>query len=148
MKILPLRSVEDAGWLQMRLKLWPDADASEHLDEMASFLAEPGKFAQFVIRDSGGVVLGFVEASIRSDYVNGTESSPVAFIEGLYVVPQARRRGLGRALVEAIEKWATSLGCRELASDAPIRNRTSRAVHRSLGFAETERVVYFNKRLK
>ena len=148
MDTLPLTSADDKDWLQMRRALWPDASAREHKAEMASFLSAPDRFAQFIARAEEGEALGFVEASIRTDYVNGTEHSPVAFLEGLYVRPEARRRGVARALVKAVHVWAKAIGCRELASDASTRNRTSHAVHRSLGFAETERVVYFNKRLR
>ena len=49
-----------------------------------------------------GSVLGLVEASKRVDYVNGTRSSPVAFLEGLYVVPNVRRHGVARTLVESV----------------------------------------------
>ena len=95
-----------------------------------------------------GSVLGFVEASKRVDYVNGTSSSPVAFLEGLYVVPRARCRGVARTLVESVVQWALDEGCTELASDALIDNCTARTVHRSLGFEETERVVYFRRALR
>lgn len=131
----------------MRSALWPDATRREHKMEMASFLDAPDKFTQFIARAASGEALGFVEASIRSDYVNGTEHSPVAFLEGIYVKQTARRQGVGRALVAAVEGWAREAGCRELASDASTRNRASHSVHKRLGFAETERVVYFNKRL-
>ena len=82
-----------------------------------------------------------------SDYVNGTLSSPVAFLEGLYVVPEARQKGVARALVTAVERWALKLGCREFASDASIENLLSQTVHRALGFRETERVVFFRRPL-
>ena len=95
-----------------------------------------------------GSVLGFVEASKRADYVNGTSSSPVAFLEGLYVVPRARCRGVARTLVESVVRWALDQGCTELASDALIDNLTAHTVHRSLGFEETERVVYFRRALR
>lgn len=147
MKPFPLLSADDPDWLGLRLALWPDASPSEHLEEMAGFLAEPERFAQFIARDEQGKASGFVEASIRHDYVNGTETSPVAFLEGLYVRPSARRQGVARRLVQAVEQWARSRGCSELASDTSFRNRTSRAVHERLGFVETERVVYFNRRL-
>lgn len=148
METFALTSPEDRDWLQMRVALWPDTSRREHKQEMASFLAEPGRFCQFVCKTNEGQALGFVEASIRTDYVNGTNHTPVAFLEGLYVKPSARRRGAAKLLVKAVEAWAKALGCREMASDASTRNRTSHAVHRSLGFHETERVVYFNKRVR
>lgn len=92
--------------------------------------------------------IGLAEASLRSDYVNGTESSPVAFLEGLYVVPQARRKGVAASLVAAVCGWARGAGCRELASDAALENAISQVVHRALGFEETERVVFFRRVLE
>jgi aminoglycoside 6'-N-acetyltransferase I len=112
---------------------------------MSSFLSSPLRYTQFVAYSSSGEALGFVEASLRSDYVNGTESSPVAFLEGIYVVPQARREGVASALVAAVTAWAREGGCRELASDALLENQASHAVHRALGFEETERVVFFRR---
>ncbi|MEC5398721.1 aminoglycoside 6'-N-acetyltransferase [Uliginosibacterium sp. H1] len=92
--------------------------------------------------------LGLVEAALRHDYVNGTDSSPVVFLEGLYVTPEARRQGVAVELVAAVEEWARKRGCHELASDAALDNLTSHATHHALGFAETERVVvFFRKRL-
>lgn len=96
MNILPLTSPEDPDWLQLRLALWPDIQPEEHAEEMASFLAEPDKFAQFIAKDDEGKAWGFVEAALRTDYVNGTDSSPVAFLEGLYVKAPARKKGVAR----------------------------------------------------
>ena len=96
----------------------------------------------------GAALTGFAEASVRRDYVNGCATSPVAFVEGLYVVPQQRRLGVARALVAAIEDWALARGLSELASDALLESRPSHAMHEALGLRETERVVYFRKALR
>ena len=112
---------------------------------MADALAR-GHFVRVAV-DASGIAAGFVEASKRNDYVNGTSSSPVAFLEGLYVEPAARRKGVARSLVESVVAWAAAEGCRELASDSPLDNVAAHAVHRALGFAETERVVYFLRTL-
>jgi len=114
---------------------------------MASFLLEPTRFVQFIVRDSRGRGVGLAEASIRTDYVNGTSSSPVAYLEGLYVAPDARGRGVARSLVLAVSEWALATGCTELASDTQPENRVSQAVHTQLGFVETERAVFFSKSL-
>jgi aminoglycoside 6'-N-acetyltransferase I len=79
--------------------------------------------------------LGFIEGSIRSDYVNGTESSPVGFVEGVYVSPASRRKGVARQLYDAIGDWARARGCRELASDALVDNELSQRAHRALDSA-------------
>lgn len=143
--IAACRSVECPGWLALRLALWPDSSAEEHLAEMAACLAEPHRFAQFIAYNETSKPVGLAEAALRSDYVNGTSSSPVAFLEGIFVPPEERRRGVARALVRAVETWARDRGCTEFASDASIDNLQSHQLHASLGFVETERVVYFKK---
>ena len=140
-------SIQHAGWLELRRALWPECSDDEHREEMAEFLAEPEHFAQYIAFDEDQRPVGFVEASIRTDYVNGTETSPVGFLEGIYVSPEFRRRGFGRELVAEVERWAIAHGCRELSSDADLENLLSHDVHRALGFDETERVVYFRKEL-
>jgi aminoglycoside 6'-N-acetyltransferase I len=140
-------SLDQPGWLDLRLALWTDATADEHRGYMAISLAQPERFLQLMMYDEKRQPVGFIEGSIRGDYVNGTESSPVGFVEGVFVVPGWRRRGIARQLYAAIGDWARARGCRELASDALLENAASQRAHRALGFRETERVVYFTKEL-
>lgn len=84
---------------------------------------------------------------MRVDYVNGCSTSPVGFLEGIYVWPEYRRRGAARLLCREVEAWAREHGCRELASDTQTDNFPSRQMHEALGFAESERVVCYHKRL-
>ena len=142
------KSIDQAGWLALREQLWPDCPRERHRSQMAALLASPDRFAQFVEYDASNNPLGFVEVALRSDYVNGTTTSPVAFLEGIYVAPAARRQGVARKLFAEAQRWAVGAGCTELASDALIENAESHAMHRSLGFEETERVVFFRKPLR
>ena len=112
---------------------------------MRTLCAQPERYAQFLACSADQEPQGFIEIALRSDYVNGTDSSPVAFLEGLYVAPACRRQGIAALLVEQAQEWAREQGCSELASDAALDNTASHALHTSLGFAETERVVYFRK---
>ena len=100
-------SVKQAGWLPLRRLLWPDESEAGHLAEMTAFIDQPARYAQFMAYDESRRPVGFVEASIRSDHVNGTETSPVAFLEGIYVLPDHRRRGFARALLAAHVDLAT-----------------------------------------
>ena len=140
-------SLAQTGWLELRRALWDDATAEEHRGYMAIALAQPERFLQLMVYDEKRTPVGFIEGSIRNDYVNGTESSPVGFVEGVYVIPSMRRKGVARMLFEAIGDWARARGCQELASDALLENEASQRAHRALGFRETERVVYFAKPL-
>ena len=137
-------SCEQPGWLELRDALWPQ-ERDVQLAEMAAIAAQPQRFAAFVAYAQGGELQGFAEAAIRTGYVNGAHSSPVGFLEGLYVVPHGRRNGVARLLVAEVTRWAAECGCSELASDAALANTASQALHRALGFEETERVVYFRK---
>lgn len=134
-------------WLALRLALWPDTPVDDARAEIAALCADPANHFNALARAPSGEAIGLVEAALRHDYVNGTDSSPVAFAEGLYVVPAWRRRGVARALFAAVLAWARSTGCRELASDADLANVASQALHAALGFEETERVVYFRRAL-
>src|SRR2546430_8005351 len=115
------------GWLELRQALWPEA-REMHLAEMALMAANSQRFGAFVAYADTGEALGLAEAAIRTDYVNGAQASPVGFLEGLYVVPHARRQGVARALVAEVARWTVSCGCTELASDAALANAAS---HRS-----------------
>lgn len=143
--VVPCKTPDHPGWLELRLQLWPDGSTEEFLPEMAAACAEPDRFGQFLFLSPGGLAEGLVEVALRTDYVNGTESSPVAFLEGVFVVPASRGLGIARALVAAAEGWARDRGCTEFASDAEVSNVGSHAMHAALGFVETERVVFFRK---
>lgn len=144
--IIAPRDGSDSSWLALRSALWPDESETGHMAAMADAVARGHYVRLAVIAD--GSAIGFVEASKRVDYVNGTSTSPVAFVEGLYVAPEARGKRIARALVESVAKWAMAEGCSELASDALLENTPAHAVHRALGFEETERVVYFRRALR
>jgi aminoglycoside 6'-N-acetyltransferase I len=135
------------GWATLRAALWPEDTIGEHRVELADALASEGDFAAFIAEASDHLIVGFVEASLRHDYVNGCETSPVAFVEGLYVRPEFRKSGVGLALCDAVADWGRRRGCSELASDALADNLESQAFHQAIGFEETERVVYFRKPL-
>ncbi len=61
--------------------------------------------------------------------------------------PDRRTGGVGRSLVEAVERWARDRGCTEMASDREISNEASGAFHLAIGFAEATRMVTYRKDL-
>ena len=72
----------------------------------------------------------------------------VAYLEGWYVNPDARRTGLGAHLLEAAESWVLEHGFSELASDTELGNDISLPAHVALGFEEVGRQICFRKRLR
>lgn len=107
----------------------------------------PGQSIVFLDVIDGVVIRAFAEAALRHDHVNGCESSPVAFLEGIFVRHSDRGSGIGKLLLKAVQSWAQDKGCSELASDANLDNLASHAFHNAVGFEETDRVVYFRKAL-
>ena len=104
--------------------------------KMAFFLAFDDKKA-----------IGFSHVYIRHEYVNGTESSPVGYLEGIYVTPDYRRQGIAQSLLKMCEEWSKERGCPEFASDCLLENKYSLAFHLKMGFKETERIILFAKKL-
>jgi aminoglycoside 6'-N-acetyltransferase I len=107
--------------------MYPDA-ADEHERLVDAFLAErrsgePTLAAVFVSTRADGRLSGFLEMSVR-DYAEGC-TGPTPHVESWYVDPDARRSGVGHALLRAAEEWAREHGYRELASDTELENGTS-----------------------
>lgn len=145
--IRPLRPADRGQWLALRTALWPDCPPDQHQTDMDAILADPGRKAVFVSTDPDGSLNGFVEVSLREE-AEGCQGRPVGYIEGWFVAQGARRKGLGRALVAAAERWAQSRGCREIASDTEVSNQVGQAAHLALGFEEVERTVHYRKVLQ
>ena len=145
---IAVATADDAeAWLELRLALWPGNRRDEFATEIARLLIAPGETLNLIAYADDGSAMGFAEADLRHDYVEGCSTSPVAFLEGIYVAPAYRRQGVAAALVRAAEDWGRRNGCTEFASDARLTNLDSHAMHRALGFEETNRVVYFRKPL-
>jgi aminoglycoside 6'-N-acetyltransferase I len=94
----------------------------------------------------GGKPIGFLELSVRQ-YVPGAASLPAPFVEGWFVDPEWRGRGVGRLLVKAAEDWSRSRGYRQIGSDAVVENVLGTAAHRAMGFRIVETIRCFIKEL-
>lgn len=141
-RIRPLRPEDLPAYLPLRAALWPEG--GDDVEEVERFLADAEQ-AAFVAEVEGRLV-GFVEVSLRP-YAEGCHTRPVGYLEGWYVAPGWRGRGIGRALVKAAEDWARGKGCREMASDTELGNFLGQEAHRRLGYQEVERIVCFQKDL-
>ncbi len=145
-KVRGVRRADRDEWLRMRARLWPE-HPENHPREIDAFLLGGGEGeAVLVVERPHGGLAGFVELSSRA-YAEGCRSSPVAYLEGWWVDPDARAEGLGRALVAAAEEWARARGLSELASDADLANLDGQRAHAALGFGEVGRQVCFRKAL-
>ena len=134
-----------AAWLTMRAALYrdgdPDADLAGLAAEIDTMLARDD-WAAFAAPAPDGTLVGLIELFERN-YAQGCDSTPVTYIEGLWVAEVWRRSGVARRLIEAGIAWGRSRGRTEMASDVRLANIVSQAVHERLGFTETERLVTY-----
>lgn len=133
------------GWLRLRDELWP-GDFEDHATEIEVFFQDPPARQACFVAWVGDEMVGFAEVGLR-EYAEGCATSPVGYLEGIYVDPAWRRDGVGRLLNEAGEAWARSKGCTEMASDRALANEPSGRFHERIGYVETERVVCYRKAL-
>lgn len=129
----------------LALQLWPNHTLEEFSEEMAQLINAENAAIYLAYEDDEAV--GFAQCQLRTDYVEGTHSSPVGYLEGLFVKELNRQKGFAKLLVESCEQWAKRKGCIEFASDCELQNLESLAVHLKLGFSEANRIICFTKRL-
>ncbi|MEK5185053.1 aminoglycoside 6'-N-acetyltransferase [Solibacillus sp. FSL W7-1324] len=130
---------------RLALLLWPGNGLHEFVQNMEDVITNPNSTVFLAFDDEK--LIGFAQCQLRFDYVEGTHSSPVGYLEGLYVEEPYRRQHFAQQLVQACEKWAKSKGCTEFASDCELSNVDSLNVHLKLGFTEANRIICFTKKL-
>ena len=133
-------------WSALRDALYTGVSPDFHTADMELFLAASDRQC-WIARDAAGAAAGFLEVALRN-IVDGCLTSPVGFIEGVYVKPQYRGCGLGARLVDLAGEWALGRGCSEMATDAELENTSAQAFHRHMGFEETYRIVEFKKTIE
>ena len=130
---------------ELACKLWPDNTVEEMCAEMGEIFAKAD--SAFFLAYLEDVPIGFAQCQLRYDYVEGTDSSPVGYLEGIYVASEYRKHGIARELLTACETWAKSKGCTEFASDCELSNVQSLQFHLNVGFEEVNRIICFTKKL-
>ena len=129
----------------LALRLWPSQDAGGLRSELAGVWKDGGAF--FLAR-RGAEPVGFAQCQLRRDYVEGTGTSPVGYLEGIFVEPSCRRQGCrARPGSPRVKTGCRGCGCREFASDCEIGNEQSRLFHLRAGFREAGRIICFVKPL-
>ena len=131
--------------VEMAMRLW-DGHTAEELSALFQEAAACGESAVW-LAVADGRTAGFAQGQLRHDYVEGTASCPVGYLEAVYVRDEYRKQGIARQLVRACEEWAKENGCVEFASDCELENRTSLAFHLNIGFEEANRIICFVKKI-
>ena len=139
-------TVNDASYVaKLAIQMWEDNTIEGLTADLAEIIASP-ESAVFLLYD-GEKEIGFAQCQLRHDYVEGTDSSPVGYLEGIFVEESYRNKGCAKELLKHCEAWAKDMDCREFASDCELDNTGSLAFHLKMGFEEANRVICFTKRL-
>jgi aminoglycoside 6'-N-acetyltransferase I len=125
--------------------LWSDCTLEEALKDCVKILHSEEDTC-FLVKDRENYI-AFIHLALRHDYVEGSESSPTAYIEGMYIKSKYRNLGIGQNLITLAEDWSKQKACKELASDTELSNIDSIKFHKKSGFVEVNRIVCFIKNL-
>lgn len=131
--------------VSLALELWPGHTDEVLTAEYAEIISRED--AAFFLAYDGERAIGFAQCQLRHDYVEGTATSPVGYLEGIFVSGAYRKKGIARQLIAACEDWAKAQGCTEFASDCGLTNNESLHFHLSMGFEEAGRIICFTKKL-
>lgn len=126
-------------------ELWNDCELDKLENEFQEHLSSSDMVIYIDYQDMNPIA--FVECSLRYDYVEGTDTTPVAYLEGIYVKEEYRLKKIASKLVEHCQNWAREKGCSWFASDCELENNTSFQFHKKIGFQEVNRIICFTQRL-
>ena len=131
-----------AIWKRFRSELYDDLNLAHNETEIKRITKDPDLVSYLVFMKNETLPIGLVELSLRN-IVDGCTSSPVAYLDGLYLIEKYRGRGLGREMLTFIKNWAKGQGCTELAVDTELENVRAQRFYLREGFKETFRIVQF-----
>lgn len=145
MNIIKATKEDAESVTNLALMLWPDHSLQELYDDFYKMF-DDDNCALFLVSQND-TYIGFAQCQLRFDYVEGTNTSPVGYLEGIYILHDYRHMGVGRMLVTECERWSNTKGCLEFASDVEMGNLDSYYFHIKLGFREENRVICFAKKI-
>lgn len=144
--MIRIASTDDVNILtELSIKLWPEHTQEEMDDEIKEFLKQEDTVYFISFEEEN--IIGFAQCQLRYDYVEGTTTSPVGYLEAIYIEEEYRQLGYAKKLVRECESWAKSKGCTEFASDCELDNNDSFKFHLKIGFEEVNRIICFSKKL-
>lgn len=145
-KLIRKATLEDVPQLvSLAIQMWK----SHTVEDLTKIFCEhirKGKNIIFLAISEEHIV-GFAQCGLRFDYVEGTDSSPVGYLEGIFVLEEYKKRGYAKELLGECQNWAKDQGCLEFASDCELDNEDSLKFHLKMGFAEANRIICFTKSL-
>ena len=107
--------------------------------QLRESLATSGSRETVLVAEDAGMVVGFACLQIHHSVCY---DAPWTEITELYVTPDSRGRGVGRALVRELDIRARAMGASELVVRTSIGNEAAKAVFRHAGLNTASHVVF------
>ncbi len=95
------------------------------------------------VAEAGGRPVGWVHVHVSP----GLEVDQMAKIGGLVVDEEARGRGVGKALMERAESWASLHGCRQVWLRSNIIRKDAHEFYKTIGYENIKTSFTFRKQL-
>jgi len=144
MIVKKVTSSETKEVASLAVRMWKSHTIEELIEKFNEYICSGGAVFLMWQKDAA---IGFAQCGLRHDYVEGTESSPVGYLEGIFVLEEYRKQGVAKELLSFCQKWAKEQGCTEFASDCEITNEESYKFHIRMGFKEEGRIICFSKEI-
>lgn len=131
---------------ELAIQMWGNHTLAELEEDFAETINNNDSVCFIKYVDNTSV--GFAQCQLRHDYVEGTHSSPVGYLEGIFIIPEYQHKGYAKDLLHECELWAKEKDCSEFASDCELDNTNSFKFHMAMDFEEANRVICFRKDLR
>lgn len=131
---------------KLAILMWENHTVEELIEEFEAVIQD--KESAIFIVSIDDKKIGFAQCQLRHDYVEGTKTTPVGYLEGIFIREEYRKQGYAKKLLSKCEEWAKEQGCSEFASDCELENEISIEFHIKMGFEEANRIVCFKKSVK
>ncbi|MBN2010839.1 GNAT family N-acetyltransferase [candidate division KSB1 bacterium] len=148
MTIRPLKPDDKNEIIRLHKTLFfPEFSEDELKHEAADMLrADPNYWMTIVAEEKPGKLCGYICGSIRQETpIIGRIK--VGYVEAWYIEPDKQQQGIGTALYQTLEQWFLQQGCDIAKSDTDLQNDASINAHKRQGFAVSDRIVKFTKKL-
>jgi len=145
MKIVKVTKKDFSEWVKLGCEFW-NKHSEENIRKDFKRMLTSKREVSFLCRNDNKLV-GFINIAIRVDYVEGSKTSPVGYLEGIYVRKAYRNQGIARKLMVEAEKWFKIKKVSEIGSDVEIKNIASQKFHKSLGFKRGETLIHYLKKI-
>ncbi len=132
---------------------------SESITELSNQLGYPSeiievqkRLMELLLNNDNCIFVALVDEKIvgwiHGFYSRRIESEPFVEIGGLVVDTKYRKKGIGKLLVEEINKWSYTKQCNRIRVRCNIVRKESHLFYQQLGFEINKEQKVFDRRLK